>query len=287
MRSWRALICLASAAMPSAGLAEPGAKAAAPHRAGVTGCPREMVRVHDFCVDRWEISCVDAETGQALSPYYPPHPRLTQRVREVWEIERHNFGDESARAMPLPALPGFQRRLSFTAKAVSAPGVVPQGYLTYFLAEKACTNAGKRLCSENEWLTACQGAKQTRFPYGANYEPDRCNVHRRLHPAFILHANSSAGHTDPRLNLIDESGRDPLLRLTGATEGCASRWGNDALLDMVGNLDEWIADEGGVFVGSFYARATTEGCVARIASHAPQYYDYSLGTRCCRAADPQ
>jgi formylglycine-generating enzyme required for sulfatase activity len=92
------------------------------------------------------------------------------------------------------------------------------------------------------------------------------------------------GHTDPRLNLIVERGKDSVLRLTGATDGCVSRWPSGEVHDMVGNLDEWVADPSGVFVGGFYARATKEGCEARIASHSPLYYDYSLGTRCCRSA---
>jgi hypothetical protein len=51
---------------------------------------------------------------------------------------------------------------------------------------------------------------------------------------------------------------------------------------MAGNLDEWIEDPGGTFVGGFYARDTALGCAARIEIHSPDYYDYSLGARCCR-----
>jgi hypothetical protein len=35
-------------------------------------------------------------------------------------------------------------------------------------------------------------------------------------------------------------------------------------------------------LGGFYARATREGCDASVSSHAKSYFDYSLGTRCCR-----
>ncbi|MBN2196018.1 MAG: SUMF1/EgtB/PvdO family nonheme iron enzyme [Polyangiaceae bacterium] len=249
------------------------------------GCPAEMARVLGFCVDRWEVSLVDQTTGADLSPYYPPHPTLIQRVRVVWEIEREQFGGEAARRMPLPDLPAIQRTGRFVPRAVSRPGTVPQGYLTYYLARTACENAGKRLCTEAEWVTACRGEQGRAHPYGATYEAARCNVHRAQHPAFVLHANSSAGHTDPRLNLVVEAGADPLLRLTGATPTCRSTWGDNGVFDMVGNVDEWIADEAGVFVGGFYARATTKGCDARISNHSPSYYDYSLGTRCCRDAD--
>jgi sulfatase modifying factor 1 len=207
----------------------------------VHGCPAEMARVHGYCIDRWEVALVDKKTGAALSPFYPPQSRLLSRVRDVWQLERHNFGDEAARAMPLPELPPAQTRGSFEPMAISRPGLVPQGYLSYYLARRACHNAGKRLCSEEEWTTACRGAGRTRFPYGNQYQPLRCNVYRQLHPAYVLHGDSSFGHTDPRLNLVVENGSDPLLRLTGGTPGCASRWGEDAIYDLVGNLDEWIS----------------------------------------------
>lgn len=245
-------------------------------------CPAEMVALPGYCIDRWEIALVDRATQQELSPYYPPSLPLLTRVFAVWELEREHFGSEAARRMPLPDLPAVQRGGGFTPQAVSRPGVVPQGYLTHYLARAACENAGKRLCTEAEWVHACRGSRRQAHPYGPDYRARRCNIHRAIHPAFALHANSSAGHTDPRLNLLVEADRDPLLRLTGASSSCRSVWGDDAIFDMVGNLDEWIADEGGVFVGGFYARATTKGCEARVGSHAPSYYDYSLGTRCCR-----
>jgi formylglycine-generating enzyme required for sulfatase activity len=243
-----------------------------------------MVRVRNFCIDRWEASLVDPGSARPLSPYYPPHPKLLARVHTVWQVERLTLGDESARQMPLPIVPSWQRG-PFEIQAVSAAGVVPQGYLSYHRAKTACEAAGKRLCSETEWTTACRGAAQLKFPYGSHYLAGRCNIHRTLHPAHVLHGSSSVGHTDPRLNLVMErvgEQLDPLLRTTGATSGCSSVWGDDAIHDMVGNLDEWIDDPGGVFVGGFYARVSTKGCEAKIAGHSPSYYDYSTGTRCCR-----
>jgi formylglycine-generating enzyme required for sulfatase activity len=103
-----------------------------------------------------------------------------------------------------------------------------------------------------------------------------------MHPAAVLHASASLGHLDPRLNLVDERGVDPLLRLTGATATCASEFGGGKLYDMVGNLDEWVESDPPEFVGGFYARMSTQGCEARVGSHAAIYYDYSTGTRCCR-----
>ncbi len=248
------------------------------------GCPADMVRVRDFCIDRWEVSTVDQRSGELLSPFYPPQPKLLERVHRMWLVERLSVGDDNARALSLPLLPEVQRSLNFEARAVSRPNVLPQGYLSYYLAQQVCENSGKRLCQEEEWVLACKGQRQTLFPYGESFEAGKCNVFRSYHPAHVLHGNSSIGHLDPRLNLVIERGQDPLLRVTGSTETCASQWGDDAVYDMVGNLDEWVADPSGVFVGGFYARATQSGCESRIASHSSSYYDYSTGTRCCKSA---
>jgi len=246
-------------------------------------CPPAMTRVQDFCIDRWEVMMVDHASEQPLSPYYPPHAGRLQRVLRIWQIERLEVGDPAARALPLPPIPEVERG-RFEPRAVSLPKVVPQGYLSHALAARACANAGKRLCSEREWVTACEGASRRKYPYGDQFEPGKCNVYRFLHPAHILHGVSFVGHTDPRLNLVVERGEDPLLRLTGVTERCRSQWPDGAVYDMVGNLDEWIDDPAGTFVGGFYARSTREGCRAKIVSHSAEYYDYSLGTRCCATA---
>ncbi len=244
-------------------------------------CPPEMARGHGYCIDRWEASLVERDSGKPLSPYYPPHAGMLQRVFAVWSVERLASGGDVARGMPLPPVPAWQRG-AFQPRALSQPGVIPNAYLSYPLARRACENAGKRLCTEDEWVRACRGASPTAQPYGGRYVAGRCNVFRPMHPAVVLHGHASFGHTDPRLNLLIDNDSGPLLRTTGELSACSSRAVEGEVFDMVGNLDEWIADEGGVFVGGFFARSTTRGCEAKIASHAPVYYDYSLGTRCCR-----
>ncbi|MEZ4219551.1 MAG: SUMF1/EgtB/PvdO family nonheme iron enzyme [Polyangiaceae bacterium] len=249
-------------------------------------CPDDMVRVDDYCIDRFEASLVERASLSSLSPYYPPGFSKLTRIHAVWQVERRLVGSDDARLMPLPPIPRLQRKGAVRFMAQSRAGVIPNGYLSYYDAANACDNAGKRLCSEAEWTRACRGPGSTKYGYGANYEANRCNVFRSLHPAAVLHGQASLGHTDPRLNLVVEGGVGPLLRVTGALSECRTRWQDDAVFDMVGNLDEWIADPKGVFVGGFYARSTSQGCEAKIASHAPGYYDYSLGTRCCRDATP-
>jgi hypothetical protein len=283
MREWRAMRWLALPCFAAAVLVFGTLRAEPPRPArDARRCSPDMVLVRGFCIDRWEVSTVDSKSGEPLSPFYPPSPRLSAAVRDTWMCQRDQLGVPSARAFPLPPLSPLQREQSYEPRAVSQAAVLPQGYLSWHLARKACENAHKRLCTKDEWLTACRGRKGTQFPYGDAFKAGRCNVHRALHPSYVLHASSSLGLLDPRLNLVEE-GTDPLLRQTGATQTCASTWGDDRIFDMVGNLDEWVED--GMFLGGFYARSTTKGCEAQVSSHSPSYFDYSTGTRCC--ADPR
>ena len=242
-----------------------------------------MVEVRGFCIDRYEVSTVDKTTGEPLSPFYPPHPRLMHDAFETWDLLRREIGPPTARRMPLPGVSEWQRTHRFQPKAVSLPGKVPQAYMSYHMAKAACENAGKRLCTQLEWDTACRGERYTTHPYGNEFRRGPCNIYRYFHPAYVLHGASYFGHLDPRLNLLMISGDEAVLRVTGASQGCASPWRGDAVFDMVGNLDEWIDDERGTFRGGFYARSTTKGCEASIASHGPTYYDYSTGARCCQS----
>lgn len=248
-------------------------------------CPEDMVDVAgEFCIDRYEASLVDHAADRALSPYYHPTRERTRSSFEHWSLlaERNSawFGEPERNPPLLPIPPAWQLETTFQPRAISMGGVYPQGYLSGEIARVACNNAGKRLCREEEWIRACRGESDRDFPYGDSYEPLACNVAREGHPAALLHGNASENHRDPRLNLVADR-KGPLLRRTGATPRCASRWGEDAAYDMVGNLDEWIDDESGVFLGGFYARQTERGCGSRVGAHPPEYFDYSLGVRCC------
>jgi sulfatase-modifying factor enzyme 1 len=245
-------------------------------------CPDEMVAVAGrFCVDRYEATFVENDGGELLSPYYPPSPKLAVTLLESWSRAREDEPDGTlARFMPLPVLPAHHQ-IAFRPKAMAWPGSVPSAYVSGDLAAEACAAAGKRLCKEVEWVTACRGEKNTAFPYGPRYVQNACNVFREDHPARLLHNDFSNGLLDPRLNLVQSEGKD-LLRVTGGTPACVSRWGDDGIFDMVGNLDEWVDDPQGAFVGGFYSRATRNGCDSRVGAHPRSYFDYSTGVRCCK-----
>jgi hypothetical protein len=234
-----------------------------------------------FCVDRFEAMVVDARTDAPLSPDYPTTPNLLDAVIAEWSTGRERVGTVHARAFPLPWISPSRMGRAQTPRAVSRLGVRPSGYLTGVVADAACTAAGKRLCSLEEFVTACRGEADTLFPYGDAYEDGICNVFRDEHPAALLHGNASVGHLDPRLNRVRSHGR-VLLKHTGDSPACRSRWGDDAVYDMVGNLDEWVDEGNGAFAGGFYSRSTRSGCEAVVTAHPKSYLDYSTGVRCCR-----
>jgi hypothetical protein len=277
----------ASAAAPSASATATASASASAELPLPLFCPREMMAVKNrFCVDKWEASLVDKRTGIALSPYYPPDRKLALKLAEQWDKQRVDVGSPTAREMPLPPLPVWQRTHDPVPLAISRAGVVPNGYLSGVVAAEACKNANKRLCTWDEWRTACRGKADLQFPYGDHYEQGACNIFRRLHPAMELHDNPAIGHTDPRLNLVKD-GADPLLRKTGATARCKSEWDDDAAWDMNGNLDEWVDDDKGRFVGGFFSRSKRDGCESSVGVHPNTYFDYSTGVRCCRSPEDE
>jgi formylglycine-generating enzyme required for sulfatase activity len=166
-----------------------------------------------------------------------------------------------------------------SGEAATDRDVVPQGYISADVAEAACRQAGKRLCTSTEWLRACQGPEGTTFPYGNTYDENACNEGREVHPIVELFGNdadwSAAQMNDPRVNQLPNS-LDP----TGSNPECVT---SEGVFDMHGNLHEWVADPEGTFRGGFYvdARINGRGCLYRTTAHSRSYHDYSTGFRCC------
>lgn len=57
----------------------------------------------------------------------------------------------------------------------SIPGVIPWTNISAERARVACTRAGKRLCTDLEWLSSCLGIEESSYPYGDDHELQRCN----------------------------------------------------------------------------------------------------------------
>ncbi len=213
-------------------------------------CPTEMILVGDVCVDRWEGSLLELREASEIpwSPYYSPH---AHKVR-----------------------------------AVSKPGVVPQAYISMADAKRACEASKKRLCRATEWRAACRGPQKTVYPYGDAYVAGTCTDSGRTAPLPKLYSGKAMFENksmiDARLNQLPNT-----VARTGEAAKCTPPAGASATsgpFDMVGNVHEWTDD--GTLHGGFYldARTLHEGCDYVTTAHAPVYYDYSTGFRCC--ADP-
>ncbi|HUH00625.1 MAG TPA: SUMF1/EgtB/PvdO family nonheme iron enzyme [Kofleriaceae bacterium] len=211
---------------------------------GVGGCPAGMIPVGSFCIDRYEGALVAVADGTPWSPF-------------------HNPGATAVRA-------------------VSLAGAVPQGYITGDQAAAACAAAGKRLCTDVEWLRACRGPGGLIYPYGDTRDPGACNDARAMHPAIELFGTSAdwiwsmLGH--PCINQLPDS-----LAATGSHAACVTAEG---AFDMMGNLHEWTADSDGTFRGGFYVDTVIngDGCLYVTTAHSTAHWDYSTGFRCCANA---
>lgn len=139
-------------APPDEGTGEPGTNespdpAADDDAADDGPCPADMALVETaspaprrYCVDRYEASLVEVLAGGSEQPF--PH-YLPVDGRDV--------------------------------RAVSAPGSFPQGFISEVQAQDACSASGKRLCTMDEWKTACMGPARTTFPYGDARRPGVCH----------------------------------------------------------------------------------------------------------------
>lgn len=218
-------------------------------------CPSEMSLLPGAaCIDRWEASLVQVDADGSERDWSP--------------------------------FVGFKRG-EVRVRAVSRPGVVPQGYISGVQAEDACRASGKRLCTASEWDTACRGPQRTVYPYGDSRQPHTCNDDGRpSHPV----ADVTARYHLPEGQLWRRNMVHPMINQlpdtllpTGDRAECTNGFG---VFDMVGNLHEWIADPDGTFRGGFYmdTRNNGEGCLYATTAHGKQYHDYSTGFRCCSDA---
>ena len=166
-------------------------------------------------------------------------------------------------------------------RSASQKDVVPQAHISGESAQTACQNSGKRLCTSEEWLLACQGQEGRIFPYGMTYLSGACNdTYTDGHPLIHYFGTSegiwdSTHMNDPNINQQPNS-----LAKTGSFADCVTPEG---IHDLHGNLHEWIADESGIFRGGFYADASINGtgCSYKTSAHNFRYFDYSTGFRCC------
>ena len=142
---------------------------------------------------------------------------------------------------------------------------LPKNRVTFDEARQSCARQGKRLCSESEWVFACEGESMRPYPYGFVRNGSICNADRR-------------GLVSPDGELLD-------LRVApGFFPRCSSAAG---VRDLTGNLEEYVSVDGSP------ERATRKGaywqpganhCRASQPQKDLSYRGVELGFRCCAEA---
>lgn len=196
-----------------------------------------MVKVGPLCVDKYEASVWSDSAGKGIQ-YGAKAGAETATTRPgddyPCDDNGNNCSGSASTAHPIFAL--------------SKKNVIPSRYATWFQAQQACANSGKRLLTNAEWQMAAAGtpdtvkispsdfqnlaatdAKARAAPW--NYGDDAANGD--CSTVTSLGASALGSPTVP-FNL-----GEVLPVPTGSRSKCISNWGVN---DMIGNVWEWVAD---------------------------------------------
>jgi formylglycine-generating enzyme len=178
---------------------------------------------------------------------------------------------------------GEQREINVCMDQYEAPnkrGEKPYVMKSFKMAKSWCEKRRRRLCSEEEWETACEGPEKRPLAYGWSVNRKLCNSDKLWQPF------DAAKLSDPD----EEVSKAELERLwQGSPSGkyltCVSPFG---IFDMMGNVEEWVTTRSarrhpGALMGGFWAKPWT-GCRGTNDAHEPTFAFYETGFRCC--ADP-
>jgi len=140
------------------------------------------------------------------------------------------------------------------------PGQAPKTNITWNEAKNLCTAVGKRLCTEAEWERSCKGPANRRFPYGNDYNANRCATQ-------------------------DGKGQKRSIAAAGGWAGCRSGYG---VYDMSGNVREWTASPIATGKSSYVLKGGAADqpdyavrCAIRVPASA-NTKSYLVGFRCCK-----
>jgi hypothetical protein len=137
----------------------------------------------------------------------------------------------------------------------NARGSMPVFGVPYAKAKELCRDAGKRLCTADEWERACKGPRSTVYSYGDTFDEDFCGL----------------GLEDPYAS--------------GTKDACKSEWG---VFDLSGNFREWTSSlrKNRPLVKGGLKGAPDKGTrCAMAADESMEFTDKSISFRCCRDVD--
>ncbi len=188
------------------------------------GCPRSMIRIRDYCIDRYE-----APNRRGAKP-----------------LVMQSANDAAA----------------------------------------WCGEHDKRVCTEDEWIGACEGEEHRPYPYGQTHVDGLCTDDK---PWRQVDENALAKWPAAEARAHAKS----LYQATpsGWKHKCASE---DGVRDLTGNVEEWVVrtrEHANAFpyllVGCYWAGCYGGGkptCHSTNDAHGPEFRFYETGFRCCRDA---
>ncbi|HHN47322.1 MAG TPA: hypothetical protein ENN09_07760, partial [Planctomycetes bacterium] len=135
-------------------------------------------------------------------------------------------------------------------------GDTPRALVSWIEAQALCRKAGKRLCTLDEWQTACGGPGKWRYPYGNTWRKGACR-----------------------------DGQDRFTSGPAASGSMALCVSPHGAFDMTGNLAEWVSDDAGegfrTIVGGSFAGSPQEVACASTLSNLAESRSRHIGFRCC------
>jgi formylglycine-generating enzyme required for sulfatase activity len=168
-------------------------------------------------------------------------------------------------------------------EAPNVKGELPFALQTAYDGEAWCAERGKRLCTQDEWVRACEGPKATPFPYGATYRDGVCDDDKGW---ITVHWKALARW--PHDAALDEATRLFQADMSGARAGCVSAEG---VYDLAGNVAEWVRKTAPtkpgydhVLKGCYWAACFKDAqasCTFTNGAHPGTFRTYEAGFRCC------
>ena len=158
---------------------------------------------------------------------------------------------------------------------------IPTVMVSWYKAKELCEAKGKRLCGNDEWITACEGPEHLPYPYGWERDSTKCNIdHTWMAYNEQKLASNNPTVWGPEVDRLSK--RVP----SGSMPGCVSPYG---IYDMTGNVDEWtvnITEKNRKFMSRFqgghWAKGARNRCRPATTSHDEKFAFYCEGFRCCK-----
>jgi formylglycine-generating enzyme len=168
-------------------------------------------------------------------------------------------------------------------EAPNVAGAKPLAMQTAPDGEAWCKTKGKRLCSEAEWVRACNGTTKSPYPYGATYVRGKCTDDKTW-----ISPNWTTLGTWPSAAAKTEAERLYQADPSGARTGCVSEEG---VVDLTGNVAEWVTrsfpnvnNYDHVMKGCYWAGCyggSPPSCAFVNPAHPGGFRTYEAGFRCC------